>query len=544
MFVTRPPRRQKLPILATALVALGSTALAQVQLFESTGSPGDYYGRDMDRIGDLDQDGVDDLLIGSNSGRVVARSGATHAVIHDVGPPGGVDPDFGFSVASVGDLDGDGTEDLVTSGTYGPFLVSGAAGQINWSAILAIHDQMKNQVLDGAGDVDGDGFPDVLMGTRTFGVGTLGTLRPGRVWLLSGTTGQPIYTVDGTSGSFEQLGSAVSFGGDVNQDGTPDWIAGLPGFSATASYQGGRVQVCSGVDGTVQQFHDGTVYKEMLGHGVSGGVDLDGDGTPDYAASSYRGLPSTTASYQSGVAVYSGSTGVRYWEVPLDSIYDVELLPDLDADGRGDLAVGGLEVLGMSAAAVYSGRTHHQLAVYVAASQPIGSARITGLGDVNGDGLADVAVSDISYGGYPYVGRVRVYPGVSTPLDVDPAPVSLLQGGTRELTLNLDAPTAGLWYLMLGSYSGTQSGLPWAPGQLLPLTPDPYFSFTLQNPNSALLSSSLGMLDGNGVGVASFNVPAGSNPVFAGLEVHHAAAVISTLGVRQVTGAVAISLAP
>ncbi|QDU65136.1 FG-GAP repeat protein [Engelhardtia mirabilis] len=126
-----------------------------------------------------------------------------------------------------------------------------------------------------------------------------------------------------------------------------------------------------------------------------------------------------------------------------------------------------------------------------------------------------------------------------------PGWIELSSGGQQTLGIDFGADRAGLVYLVLGSASGTAPGIA-VGGVLLPLAPDAYLSFTATNPGSALLQSSLGFLDADGDATATFQLPAGSDPVLAGLTVHHAALAIdpSLAAIVDVTNAYRAELLP
>jgi len=108
-------------------------------------------------------------------------------------------------------------------------------------------------------------------------------------------------------------------------------------------------------------------------------------------------------------------------------------------------------------------------------------------------------------------------------LTVAPCEVSVSAGGTQALSLSPGAAHDFQLYFLLGSASGTSPGIP-VDGVVLPLNiPDPYFSFTLNSPNTTLLSQSFGVLLGGGAATASFNIPAGVAPAsLVGVTLNHA----------------------
>jgi hypothetical protein len=108
----------------------------------------------------------------------------------------------------------------------------------------------------------------------------------------------------------------------------------------------------------------------------------------------------------------------------------------------------------------------------------------------------------------------------STSLISDRSTLSLLRGGTQKLTLEAGSANAGKVYLILGSASGTLPGFPLGRLQML-LNPDAYFNLLLVSPNSLILGS-VGLLDANGRGTATFVLPAGAPAALAGTRLYHA----------------------
>ena len=113
-----------------------------------------------------------------------------------------------------------------------------------------------------------------------------------------------------------------------------------------------------------------------------------------------------------------------------------------------------------------------------------------------------------------------------SPLQIDTPIVHLSSGSTQTFFLDAGHSNAGKFYWLLGSASGSQPGIPFAGGSVLPLNPDAYLNYTLANPNSPPLANSLGLLDASGLGTATFLVPPGTSLAFSGLPVFHAFIVL------------------
>ena len=152
---------------------------------------------------------------------------------------------LGVSLAAVGDLDGDGvTELLIGADGASPGgltaagmaeLRSGATGAILHQFDGAAPGDRFGAAVDGAGDVDGDGVPDLVIGAPM-------TYAPaayrGSVFVYSGATYALIHRIDGHPVTAKALGSSVAGVGDIDGDGFDDILAGAPlaaGNQATTS---------------------------------------------------------------------------------------------------------------------------------------------------------------------------------------------------------------------------------------------------------------------------------------------------------------------
>ncbi len=196
--------------------------------------------------------------------------------------------------------------------------------------------------VEGAGDVDGDGTPDFLAGTPFADPG--GIPNAGEVRILSGATGGLIRSLAGTS-PFGMLGFACAPAGDVDGDGRQDQVVGAAGVSPPGAVDAGRVLVYSGLDGSVLLSIVGTDIGGNLGFSVAGLRDVNGDGVPDVAA----GAPETAIPgiFGAGRArVWSGASGALLHTFTGASAsaylgFAVAIPGDWTGDGRAEIAVGG-----------------------------------------------------------------------------------------------------------------------------------------------------------------------------------------------------------
>jgi hypothetical protein len=320
--------------------------------------------------------------------------------------------DNGHDVAAGFDFDLDGTSDVAmgaqaantTNGSLSgrATVYSGATGAVLYGFPGGAQNEGFGAVLDFAGDVNLDGWPDLIVGSRPYSTG-VGTL-PGVFRVFSGQNGSTLYTfAGGVTGSteVELLGGAVSRVGDVNGDGYADVAAGAVGSHATpASSNQGLVRVYSGFDGSVLHSFWGDTASDNLGAAVTWLGDVDGDGVDDLAGSaSCIDWVGNKAPY---VHIWSGATGAVLQTFVSASItghfgYQITGLGDVDGDGRGDLAIGQAQdgLPGQPGHVyVYSGATAALLHTFNGPSA--GSYfgfDVSDAGDVDQDGTPDLVVA-------------------------------------------------------------------------------------------------------------------------------------------------------
>ena len=320
---------------------------------------------------------------------------------------------FGGAMANVGDINADGIDDLAVGGdayiTWGMGVVrvhSGADGSLlqEWSNLT------NGENLAGPGDVDGDGTPDVMSGSIWV------NSKAGQVLVWSGATGAELFRFDGSQ--VDDYLSSVGFIGDVNGDGHNDLLMGAWGNSASISF-GGLVEVRSGLDGSVLHSIFGTRDHGYFGASVAGPGDVTGDGVPDFLV----GEPgaATLGSGTGAAHLYSGATGqlVHSWfGVAANSRMGaaVTALPDLDGDGMSELGVAAKFEAPNGHVHVYSGATHQELFdLRVYDPSEVFGVSLSSAGDINGDGVPDIAVgSDRFYNPSGHTGVARIFSGLDS----------------------------------------------------------------------------------------------------------------------------------
>ncbi len=278
-----------------------------------------------------------------------------------------------------------------------------------------------------AGDVNGDGYADVLVGARGYDDGANG--EAGKAYLYYGRAtglGNVPWVVVGEAGNSE-FGTRVAGVGDVNGDGYADVLVSAP---ATTSYRG-KVYVYygseSGPSASADRTYQGASTWEYFGHAVAGGGDTNGDGYADVVIGAY-GYPASGGSpqRQGKVQLYVGSanglSSISVWTGLGENNGDnfgkaVAGAGDVDGDGCGDILVGADGFGGLRGKAyLYQGGcgagapTQVWAGLGTQALDAFGNA-VSGAGDVNGDGFADLIVGAFQSPANGQRGSAHLYTG-------------------------------------------------------------------------------------------------------------------------------------
>lgn len=317
-------------------------------LFALGGSNADGFGAFVVDTGDLDGDGVGDFAVSAPvGGYAKIYSGATRALIRRMPYARATSASDG-KLARVPDTDGDGYDELAVGlpGAAGSAvcLHSGADGAMRWMVIERVPHSLGTSVAS-AGDVDGDGVADVVVGApRGDGV----SLR-GAVIVLSGVDGSELHRFEGRN-AYDMLGAVVAGLGDLDGDGRADFgaIASIDPNHFTA---GPYLQVRSGADGSI--LHELAIADvQLVGLALARTDDVDGDDRPDFMLSGH-----TTNGAFSFLRFYSGADATLLWEItpPGTGTQALVYAGFVNPDGILDLLMGDpfAEPHGLQSGAAY-----------------------------------------------------------------------------------------------------------------------------------------------------------------------------------------------
>lgn len=504
----------------------------------------DYFGTSVSSAGDLNGDGIGDFMIGApradvgpfnDAGKVYFYSGAdgSETSLNGVGS-GSL---FGWSIAALGDITGDGFGEVLigayasdaggASSTGAAFVFSppNTTPLYSWTGSAA--NENFGQSVSAAGDVNGDGIMDILIGAP--GAHLIGGGDPGSAFVYSGANGAFLRRINGST-SGDKFGYSVSGGGDLNGDGFGDLIVGQPSYSSSQ----GAVHAYSGATGSLLWQKTGANTGDSLGFSVSNAGDVNADGFDDVIA----GTPSPANGALTGAGfaiVYSGATGaeIHHWfgNKGWDGLgVSVAGAGDVDGDGFDDLIVGasGYDIFGVSNAApsayLYSGRDGNRMQNWHEGVNDDGfGISVASAGDIDGDGLPEVLVGSATYTSGGITTRGAAYLFSFDPfMHLDRTSVSATAGGVVNFDLHFPIATAGNQYKILISATGIG---PTLFGIEVPLTQDALVVDTFFGNYPVPVYSNLhGTLDGQAKATASITVPAGIPPVLVG-QTYYVAAI-------------------
>jgi len=535
---------------------LGGVSIDATAALTLTGIARDGLGKVLALAGDVNGDGYADFLVGlpdaasGAGGAQLFRGGAAPDGTADLILTGGAAGDaFGSALAGLGDTNGDGYADFAV-GAPG---VNGDTGQVSLflggastGATAAMTYTGANfghrfgAALAGGGDVNGDGYTDLSVAAPAYSAST------GRLYLYYGGAGGPDTTADAIrtgSGTGASFAASLAGCGDVDGDGYADLLVGAPGMNSNAGqiflYYGGTTGL--GNPSSLVQF--GGMGGAKLGTSLAGGGDANGDGFADFVAG---GPQANSAAGLARLFLGSGRAPNSALSASIDGAGDgarlgraVALAGDVNGDGLSDLLVGAFA---SAAGGTNSGRVWLWPGAgtgVVGAAQSIGIGKpgdfygraVTGAGDANGDGYADVLVGapqndpDTTIGDFRRVsltdpGYAQLYLGSASGLTAAPALTLTGEADDDHFGYALaglgDVNGDGFSDVLIGAFKNDAAGADTGRAYLflggtIGLLPTPVFTATGEALGDFFGYSLAGLGDVNGDGLADAAIGAYTN---------------------------------
>lgn len=436
-------------------------------------------------VGDVNGDGYSDIIMASYNmspatnfrgavyvyhGSASGMSGTQAAMVQGDGSTTWPGWDFGVSVASAGDVNGDGYGDLVVGAQfYSQSYVQQGLAFIYLGSVTGISTVYSNKLrnptslskrfdcsVDAAGDVNGDGYGDVVIGAMSFG-GSRGAVH---VFYGSASGISPTFSNIHGNADGSYLGCSVAGAGDVNGDGYDDIVAGAELYP-NYEYKGAvfvYLGSATGITTTYATLLEGSQANACFGNCVAGAGDVNGDGYTDIIVGAYNYDNGETD--EGAVYIYHGSAGGigTAYALMLEGNqqsawlgYSVSGAGDVNGDGYDDVVIGAYRYdngeTNEGVAFVYHGSATGISSTYstVLECNQAGAwfgYSVAGAGDVNGDGYADIIVGSGSYdNGETDEGAAFIYHGSAS--GIGTAYATLLEANASNRKFGYAVASAG-----------------------------------------------------------------------------------------------------
>lgn len=382
-----------------------------------------YFGAAVSSAGDLNGDSYSDVIVGafgmnSNTGKIyVYFGGETIDTVSDICVTGESSNNyFGVSVALSGDVNGDGYPEVI-AGAKGYNSFTGRAYYYDYYMRYDIIAELKmtgeatdnffGTSVSDAGDVNGDGFSDVIAGASGYNSNT------GRAYIYFGginmdNTADVILTGESSNNYF---GSDVSSAGDINSDGYDDIIVGASRHNSFT----GRAYVFLGgssMDNTADLIMIGESANSRFGASVSPAGDVNGDGYSDFIVGAYYHNAGAGKAYIFlGGAALDNIPDINLTGITSNNNFGISVSSagDMNGDGYSDVIAGAYSLGNAGEAFIYFGNAvmngDHDIRLSGSSNSTFGTS-VSSAGDVNGDGYSDIVIgsyntntSYIYYGG-------------------------------------------------------------------------------------------------------------------------------------------------
>lgn len=306
-------------------------------------------------------------------------------------------------VAGVGDVNADGFDDLLvgaTGGNYAKLYFGGSSfDTLNYIKLTPDQGFTYGASVAGGGDLNGDGYADFIVGapqSSVFEPVWLGNAGKVFVYLGAAQVDTIPYMVLNGQGWYYDFGRSLAFAGDVNNDGYDDIIIGAPMDDIDGR---GRAYIyCGGadMDDIEDVFMEGEAGADAFGGSVSGAGDVNKDGFDDVliGATQWGAVEPIGKAY----LVYGGNEiGLENATIFTDSsaVYfglQVAGLGDVNGNGDSDFIISSLKnaylYLGINTRVVIHSEPAMGFGGYV---------NVAGGGDINNDGLHDFVIGNSNY---------------------------------------------------------------------------------------------------------------------------------------------------